>query len=55
MKPTTLASLALTAGLASTALAQTPQAAILTVEMESVVQYQEGFANPARNGTSTTM
>jgi hypothetical protein len=50
-----LASLAFTAGLASTASAQTPQATILTIEMENVVQYQESFANPQKNGTSTNM
>src|SRR6266851_4019439 len=50
-----LASLALTAILQSTASAQTPQATILTIEMENVIQYQESFANPQKNGTSTTM
>lgn len=37
------------------AMAQTPQATILTIEMENVVQYQESFANPQKNGTSTAM
>src|SRR6266849_6651232 len=50
-----LACLGLTAVLWSTASAQTPSATILTVEMENVVRYNENFANPARNGTSTTM
>ena len=35
--------------------AQTPASTILTVEMENVVQYQENFANLAKNGTSTVM
>ncbi len=52
---TLLGALALAAGLASIAAAQTPQTTILTVEMENVIQYQEGFANPTKNGTSTTM
>ena len=34
------------------AFAQTPASTILTVEMENVVQYQENFANPQKNGTS---
>ncbi len=50
-----LASLALGAVLGPTASAQTPPATILTIEMENVVQYQESFANPQKNGTSTTM
>ncbi len=50
-----LASLTLTAVLWSIASAQTPPATILTIEMENVVQYQESFANPQKNGTSTTM
>jgi len=37
------------------ASAQTPAATILTVEMENVVQYQENFANPPKNGSSTNM
>jgi hypothetical protein len=48
------ACLALTA-LGSAASAQTPQATILTIEMENVVQYDETFANPQKNGTSTAM
>ncbi len=51
----TRTSLALMTALCSIALAQTPPATILTVEMENVVQYQESFANPPKNGTSTTM
>jgi hypothetical protein len=35
--------------------AQTPQTSVLTVEMQNVVEYQEGFANPSKNGTSTAM
>ena len=37
------------------ASAQTPAATILTVEMENVVQYQENFANLAKNGTSPNL
>jgi hypothetical protein len=37
------------------ASAQTPPATILTVEMENVVQYQENFASPPKNGTSPNM
>jgi len=33
--------------------AQTAPATVLTIEMENVVQYQENFANQAKNGTST--
>jgi hypothetical protein len=47
--------LALTVVLWSRASAQTPQPTILTIEMENVVQYQEGFANPQKNGTSTAL
>src|SRR6266404_8626741 len=47
--------LALTALFCSIAWAQTPPATILTIEMENVIQYQESFANPQKNGTSTTM
>jgi hypothetical protein len=50
-----LACLALTVVLGSNASAQTPPATILTIEMENVVQYQENFANPQKNGTSTAM
>jgi hypothetical protein len=46
---------ALTAAVASTASAQTPQATVLTIEMENVVRYNENFANPQKNGTSTAM
>ena len=49
-----LASLA-TVALGSTASAQTPQATILTIEMENVVRYNENFANLQKNGTSTAM
>jgi hypothetical protein len=49
------ACLALTAALTPTTPAQTPQATILTIEMENVVQYQENFANLQKNGTSTAM
>jgi hypothetical protein len=45
----------LMAVLGSTTSAQTPQATILTIEMENVVQYQESFASPQKNGTSTAM
>jgi uncharacterized protein (TIGR03437 family) len=41
--------------LCSIASAQTPQPTILTIEMENVVQYDENFINPQKNGTSTTM
>jgi hypothetical protein len=47
--------LSLMAVLGSTAWAQTPQFTILTIEMENVVRYNENFASPARNGTSTAM
>ncbi len=50
-----LASLALTAALGSIASAQTPPTTILTIEMENVVQYDENFVNPPKNGTSTAM
>src|SRR5260221_10047691 len=50
-----LGCLAVTAGLGSNARAQAPQATILTIEMENAIQYQESFANPQMNGTSTTM
>ncbi|MFN7936357.1 MAG: hypothetical protein U0R19_23720 [Bryobacteraceae bacterium] len=39
----------------SLAFGQAPQSTVLTVEMENVVQYQENFANLAKNGTSTGM
>src|SRR5260370_21825822 len=48
-------SLALMTAACSIALAQTPPATILTIEMENVVQYQENFTNPPKNGTSTAM
>jgi len=51
----TSTSLTLMTALCSVALAQTPPATILTIEMENVVQYQENFANPQKNGTSTAM
>jgi hypothetical protein len=41
--------------LGATASAQTPPPTILTIEMENVVQYQESFANPQKNGTSTVI
>ncbi len=47
--------LALTAGLGSIAWAQAPAATILTIEMENVVQYQENFASPTKNGSSTVL
>jgi len=47
--------LALAAGLGSNAWAQAPPATILTIEMENVVQYQENFANPTKNGSSTVL
>jgi uncharacterized protein (TIGR03437 family) len=49
---TTLTALA---ALCSIAYAQAPQSTILTVEMENIVEYQENFANPQKNGTSTAM
>lgn len=45
--------LALAAAVVANASAQTTPVTILTIEMENVVQYQENFANPAKNGTST--
>jgi len=48
-----LTCLALTA--VFTASAQTPQTTILTIEMENAIQYQESFANPQKNGTSSVM
>jgi hypothetical protein len=51
----TRAAIALTTVICSIASAQKPQATILTIEMENVVRYNENFASPARNGTSTTM
>jgi hypothetical protein len=45
----------LMAVLGSTTSAQTPPATILTIEMENVVRYNENFASPARNGTSTAV
>ncbi len=51
----TPASLALMAALCCVASAQTPPVTILTIEMENVVQYDENFANPQKNGTSTAM
>src|SRR5450759_804170 len=50
-----LGCLGLMAVLGSTASAQTPPATILTIEMENVVRYNENFASPGRNGTSTAM
>jgi hypothetical protein len=50
-----LAGVALTTILATAAMAQTPQPAILTIEMQNVVQYDESFTNPQKNGTSTAM
>src|SRR5437588_777171 len=50
-----LTGLALAAGLGSNAWGQAPPATILTIEMENAIQYQESFANPQMNGTSTTM
>src|SRR5260370_1435604 len=51
----TRATIALTTVICSIASAQTPQATVLTIEMENVVRYNENFANPQGNGTSTTM
>ena len=51
----TRSTLALMAAICSIASAQTPPATILTIEMENVIQYQESFANPQKNGTSTAM
>src|SRR5258708_5264548 len=51
----TRTSLALMTALCSIALAQTPQASILTVETENVVRYTENFANLQQNGTSPTV
>jgi hypothetical protein len=48
----TRASLPLMMVLCFIAPAQTPQATILTIEMENVVRYNENFADPQRNGTS---
>src|SRR5438105_3172312 len=50
-----LACFAMAVVLGCTAAAQTPTATILTIEMENVVRYNENFANPQRNGTSTAM
>ena len=55
LRQVVLASLAVTVALGSIASAQTPQATILTIEMENVVQYDENFANPPKSGTSTAM
>ena len=55
LRHATTASLALMAALCSVASAQTPPVTILTIEMENVVQYDENFANPQKNGTSTAM
>lgn len=52
---TILRYVALSASLGLRSMAQTPESTILTVEMENVVQYQENFANPAKNGTSSVM
>lgn len=49
------ASLVLTAMQGSAAFAQTPQATILNIEMQNVVQYNENFANLQKNGTSSAM
>src|SRR5258708_2397258 len=51
----TRATIALTTVICSIASAQTPQATVLTIEMENVVRYNENFANPQGNGTSTTV
>jgi hypothetical protein len=51
-----LGGLAWTTLIGSQASAQPPAAAtILTVDIENVVQYQENYANQAKNGTSTAM
>jgi hypothetical protein len=55
LRRATRASFGLMAVLYSIASAQTPQSTVLTIEMENVVRYNENFASPARNGTSTTM
>src|SRR5205807_7998468 len=55
LRHATRTTLALTALFCSIAWAQTPPATILTIEMENVIQYQENFANPLKNGTSTAM
>ncbi len=52
---TILSSLALTAMLSPSAFAQTPQPTILTIEMQNVVQYDESYTNPQKNGTSIAM
>jgi uncharacterized protein (TIGR03437 family) len=54
LRQSLLAGLACTV-LCSTAWSQAPPTTILTIEMESAVQYQENFANPQKNGTSTVM
>jgi hypothetical protein len=51
----TRAIIAVTTVICSVASAQTPPATILTIEMENVVQYDENFTNPQKNGTSTAM
>src|SRR5207302_5570802 len=51
----TRAIIAVTTVICSVASAQTPQSTTLTIEMENVVQYQENFVNPQKNGTSTAM
>jgi hypothetical protein len=43
------------AALCSFGFGQSPPATILTIEMEKVGRYNENFATPQRNGTSTTM
>lgn len=43
------------AALCSVAFCQSPPATILTIEMENVVRYNENFATPQKNGTSTAM
>lgn len=55
LRSATRSSLAVMAVICCIASAQTPQATILTIEMENVVQYDEKFANLPQNGTSTSM
>src|SRR5581483_927881 len=51
-----LGGLAWTTLIGSQAYAQTPAApTILSVDIENVVQYQENYANLAKNGTSAVM
>lgn len=47
--------LAFTVSLGFDGSAQTPASTILTIEMENVVEYQENFANLAKNGTSAVI